>query len=149
MARDIPDELALRDHFKPDLVFVDATGHDLADAVELSVRTREGGLRVPTLIMGTKGRSVEFPPQTSQRNPWSRRRCSRTCAMRSEWRTPAADLLRPRKRLSRRPSAISRPPSAGGSTRSIRRSGMSHTSATTAYRTSRARRVLSFGAGGV
>jgi DNA-binding response OmpR family regulator len=60
MARDIPDELALRDHFKPDLVFVDATGHDLADAVELSVRTREGGLRVPTLIMGTKGRSVEF-----------------------------------------------------------------------------------------
>jgi DNA-binding response OmpR family regulator len=60
MARDIPDALALRDHFQPNLVFIDVTGHDLADAGELSGRLREGGLGAPILIIGTKGRTVEF-----------------------------------------------------------------------------------------
>jgi DNA-binding response OmpR family regulator len=60
MARDIPDALALRDHFQPDLVFIDVTGHDLGDAAELSARTRAGDVRAPILIIGTKGRAVEF-----------------------------------------------------------------------------------------
>ena len=60
MARDIPDALALRDHFQPDLVFIDATGHDLSDAAELSARIREGGFHSPILIIGTRGRTVEF-----------------------------------------------------------------------------------------
>ena len=60
MAHDIPDALALRDHFQPDLVFIDVTGHDLSDAADLSARTRAGGVHSPILIIGTKGRTVEF-----------------------------------------------------------------------------------------
>lgn len=60
MARDIEDALALRDHFQPDLLFIDVTGHDLPDAGDLAARARAGGLRAPILIIAPLGRSVAF-----------------------------------------------------------------------------------------
>jgi DNA-binding NtrC family response regulator len=60
MARDIKDAVALRDHFQPNLLFIDVLGHDPADAVELAAAAQEGGLRIPILVMATKGRGVAF-----------------------------------------------------------------------------------------
>jgi DNA-binding NtrC family response regulator len=60
MAHDIPDALALRDHLQPSLVFIDVTGHDLNEAADLSARLRDGGVSAPILIIGSKGRVVEF-----------------------------------------------------------------------------------------
>ncbi len=60
MATDIKDALALRDHFKPSLLFIDVLGHDLSDAIQLATSAHEGGLRIPVLVMANVGRGVGF-----------------------------------------------------------------------------------------
>lgn len=60
MARDIKDAVALRDHFQPSLLFIDVIGHELTDAVDLGTSAYAEGLRIPALVMATKGRGVAF-----------------------------------------------------------------------------------------
>ena len=60
MARDIEDAVALRDHFQPDLLFIDVMGHDLADALELAAQARDRGLLAPILVLAPKDRGVAF-----------------------------------------------------------------------------------------
>ena len=60
MATDIKDAMALRDHFQPNLLFIDVLGHDLSDAADLATKAHEGGMRIPALVMANRGRGVAF-----------------------------------------------------------------------------------------
>ena len=60
MAHDVRDVVALIDHFRPELLFVDVIGHEPADGVSAGAEVRRAGLRVPILIMATVGRHIEF-----------------------------------------------------------------------------------------
>ncbi len=60
MARDVRDAVALQDHFRPDLLFLDTMGRTAPAAVATARSLYEAGLRVPMLILATVDRHVEF-----------------------------------------------------------------------------------------
>lgn len=60
MARDIRDAIALRDHFRPDLLYVDVVARRATDSLAMAKRLYEAGFEVPMLILATVDRHVEF-----------------------------------------------------------------------------------------
>jgi DNA-binding NtrC family response regulator len=60
MAHDVRDALALRDHFQPDLLFIDVMGHHAGDAKQMAAALHAAGMHVPTLVLAPVGRHVEF-----------------------------------------------------------------------------------------
>jgi DNA-binding NtrC family response regulator len=60
MARDVRDAIALRDHFRPDLLYIDVVARRASDAVAMAKRLHEAGFHAPMLILATVERHVEF-----------------------------------------------------------------------------------------
>ncbi len=59
-APNVEGALALFDHFRPDLLFIDVLARHLEDAVVMARQVRDHGWHLPILVLATLDRSVEF-----------------------------------------------------------------------------------------
>ncbi len=60
MSPDVAGAMALFDHFRPDLLFIDVVARHLEDAVAMAAQVREHGWTIPTLVLAGVDRSVDF-----------------------------------------------------------------------------------------
>ena len=60
MAPNIEGALALFDHLRPDLLFIDVIARHLEDALAMAAEVRDHGWHPPILVLATVDRAVDF-----------------------------------------------------------------------------------------